>query len=159
MVSAEKQFAKNKPVKVGRGGLKHRELAMAMLENEGKLLMRKMIDRAIGGCPVCIRLCMERLLPAPKEAAVRFTIPTIREAKDVPIAIQSILRQATEGSVTLNQARSAVQLLQAWLESFVLTQGGQKGGKETAQELAQAIKDAALAMDTALGVSISGKKL
>lgn len=156
VVSAEKQFMKRKPVKVGRGGLKHRELAMAMLEGEGKLLMRKMIDRALGGCPVCIRLCMERLLPAKREGPTRFTIPPIKQLCDVPPAIRSVLGQVTSGALTLSEGRSAIQLLQAWAESMALSAAANSGGKDTAQALAQAIKEAASAMDAVLGISVSG---
>jgi hypothetical protein len=47
-----------------------------LLEGESEALTRRCIDLALGGDSTALRLCMERIAPAPKDRAIRFPMPS-----------------------------------------------------------------------------------
>src|SRR5262245_55618670 len=59
-------------------------IAQQLIDSEAEHLVRSAIDRALGGDATCLRLCLERLLPAQKERPVFATLPALERATDVP---------------------------------------------------------------------------
>ena len=59
--------------------------AAALLAGESEALTRKAVELALVGDPTAMRLCLERVLPACRERAVKFALPPIRAPPISPL--------------------------------------------------------------------------
>ena len=69
----------------------------SLLEGQAEALTQTAVTKALEGDSVALRLCMERIAPPPKDAAVTFSIPTMSNALDALEAAGSVLRAVSEG--------------------------------------------------------------
>lgn len=74
-------------------GARHRTtLAVEeLLDGEAEGLTRKAVDMALAGDTTALRLCMERICPARKDAPVTFTLPKVESAADASKALSAVL--------------------------------------------------------------------
>ena len=68
--------------------------AAALLEGEAEALTRKAVELALGGDPMALRLCIERILPPCRERTVKFALPPIENAQDVSAAMNGSPRRS-----------------------------------------------------------------
>jgi hypothetical protein len=81
-------------------------LAQTLLDGEAEALVRKVIDQALGGDSLCLRACLERLVPPRKDAPVSVVLPKVAGAQDLPKATQAILAAVAEGELTPGEAQA-----------------------------------------------------
>jgi hypothetical protein len=95
-------------------------LAMeALLEGQWQALTAKAIDMAMKGDSAALRLCIERLMPVRKGAAIEIPdFPRIETAADVPKAFAAILSAAAAGQITADDAAPLVTILAAFSNSL-----------------------------------------
>lgn len=67
-----------------------------LLEDEGEAIGRKLVERALVGDPVALRLAMERIGPVRRGRPVRFALPAVATAGDVNAAIGGVLGVETD---------------------------------------------------------------
>lgn len=72
----------------------------ALLEGQAEDLTQRAIDAALDGDVTALRLCLERIAPARKDAPVSFDLPPIQSAQDATAAAQSVLQAVSAGEVT-----------------------------------------------------------
>ena len=58
------------------------------------------ISKALEGDGLALRLCMERIAPAPKDKSVSFPLPDMNDAMDASQAASSVLTAVSEGELT-----------------------------------------------------------
>jgi hypothetical protein len=94
-------------------GARHRvSLAVeALLAGEAEALTRKAIEAALGGDSTAMRLCLERIAPAPKERAVSFTAPTINGASDVAPALAAVIAAVANGKLLPGEGMAIAALI------------------------------------------------
>ena len=63
----------------------------ALLEGEAEALTRKAVEMALSGDGPALRLCLDRIAPARKDAPVSFELPPISTAADAVHASSSLL--------------------------------------------------------------------
>lgn len=85
----------------------------ALLEGQHAALTQKAIDKALEGDGVALRLCLDRLAPARKDAPVLFALPPILTAGDTVAASASLLEAVAGGEVTPDEAGRVMALLTA----------------------------------------------
>jgi hypothetical protein len=87
-------------------GTRHRttQAVEALLDGEAQALTRKAVELALEGDTTALRLCLERIAPPRREAAVAVDIPVIETAGDLPKAIASLLAAAGRGDLTPGEA-------------------------------------------------------
>ncbi len=105
-----------KPGNPGRPrGARHKTtLAIeALLEGEHEKLTRKAVDLALAGDTVALRLCLDRLAPARKDAPVRVALPEVRTPAETLEASAALLRAVSGGDVTPDEAGRIMTLLTA----------------------------------------------
>ncbi len=94
-------------------GTRHRatQAVEALLEGQAEALTQKAIEKALGGDGVALRLCLERIAPARKDAAVCFDLPAIATAADTVTASSALLEAVAAGNVTPDEASRIMGLL------------------------------------------------
>ena len=83
-------------------GARHKvtQAVEAMLEGQQEALTQAVIDKALEGDVTALRLCLDRIAPARKDAPVSFALPEIETAEDAAKAARAILKAIAEGDVT-----------------------------------------------------------
>jgi len=116
--TGEKQPGQWKPGQSGnpagrpKGARSKTTLAVeALLEGQAEALTQKAIEKALEGDGVALRLCLERIAPARKDAAVCFELPAITSAADTVSASSALLGAVAAGDVTPDEASRIMGLL------------------------------------------------
>lgn len=96
-------------------GARHRTtLAVeALLEGQHAALTQKAIDKALEGDTVALRLCLDRIAPARKDAPITLDLPPVRSAQDAVDASAAVLAALAAGEVTPDEAGRVMALLTA----------------------------------------------
>ena len=84
----------------------------AMLEGQQEALTQAVIDKALEGDVTALRLCLDRIAPARKDAPVSFAMPEIETAEDAAKAARAILKAIAEGDVTPLEAASVMAVVE-----------------------------------------------
>ena len=85
----------------------------ALLEGQHEALTKKAIDLALTGDGPALRLCLDRIAPARKDAPISFTLPQIKTAADTVTASSALLDAVAGGDVTPDEAGRVMALLTA----------------------------------------------
>ena len=71
-----------------------------LLEGEADALTRRVVQAALNGDMVAMRLCLERIAPPRKDLPVHFELPAIRSIQDAERAARSVLNAVVKGNLT-----------------------------------------------------------
>jgi len=69
----------------------------SLLQGQAEALTQKAINQALEGDNIALRLCMERIAPAPKDQPVSFNLPKMNNALDASEAAGRVLEAVSEG--------------------------------------------------------------
>ena len=86
----------------------------ALFEGEAEALTRKAIEKALEGDMVALRLCLERIAPAKKDAPVTFALPTMETAADATKAAGAILAAVAAGNLTPSEGTAIAGLVETY---------------------------------------------
>lgn len=86
----------------------------ALLEGDAEALTRKAIEKALGGDMVALRLCLDRIAPAKKDAPVTFALPAMKTAKDAAKAAGAILKSVAAGGLTPSEGTAIAGLVETY---------------------------------------------
>ena len=93
-----------------------------LLEGQAEALTQTAIKKALEGDSVALRLCMDRIAPPPKDAAVTFSMPTMGNALDAAEAAGSVLTAVSEGELTPIEATRVMGLIDSYRRTLELTE-------------------------------------
>jgi hypothetical protein len=88
------------------------------MEGDAEKLSRKAIDMALAGDATALRLCLDRIAPAPRDRTIAFVLPAIVRAEDAPGALAAIIAGVAEGSISPSEAASMATLVDRWRAAF-----------------------------------------
>ncbi|SFG69048.1 DUF5681 domain-containing protein [Sulfitobacter dubius] len=94
----------------------------AMLEGQQEALTQAAIDKALEGDVTALRLCLDRIAPARKDAPVSFALPEIETAEDAAKAARAILRAIAEGEVTPVEAATVMAVVEQFRRTLETTE-------------------------------------
>jgi hypothetical protein len=111
----------------GRGrpnGSRNRDTALVkkLLEAYAPHLTRKLIAQALEGNTQALRICMERLMPAPRDASVPINLPKIKSAEDVANAAEKVTRGMGKGVLSPSEGERIMNVLES--QSRVIESAG-----------------------------------
>lgn len=112
------KFAKGNPGKPHGSRHKATQAVQALIQGEAEELTRKVIELALAGDVTALRLCIERLAPAPKDAPVPFKAPAMKTAADAAAAMASIVAAVASGELTPGEAERIAGLIDAWRKAL-----------------------------------------
>jgi len=92
-------------------------LAEMLVQSRLEEMMGIMIDRAIEGDMLALRLCTNRAAPPSRERPIAFELPAIKTAADGVAALAAIAAAVSEGEITAGEA----DVLNKIVENFRLT--------------------------------------
>ena len=97
--------------------------AQALLDGEVESLTRKAVELALGGDTTALRLCLERILPARKEAALApLDLPKIEGAADLPQLTAAILDSVAAGRITPGEGQALAALANAHAKTLEIAE-------------------------------------
>ena len=94
----------------------------AMLEGQQEALTQAAIDKALEGDVTALRLCLDRIAPARKDAPISFDLPSIETAQDAAEAARAILRAVAEGDVTPMEAATVMAVVEQFRRTLETTE-------------------------------------
>ena len=106
-----------------RGSRNKATLAIeSLLEGQAEELTQIAIKKALEGDSVALRLCMERIAPAPKDQPVSFSLPQMNNALDASEAAGSVLNAVSNGELTPIEATRVMGLVDSYRRTLELTE-------------------------------------
>ncbi|MDC3205429.1 hypothetical protein OBA42_02420 [Paracoccaceae bacterium] len=106
-----------------KGSRNRKTLAIeSLLEGQAEALTQTAISKALDGDSMALRLCIERIAPAPKDNPVAFTLPQMNNALDASKAAGSVLKAVSEGNLTPIEATRIMGLIDSYRRTLELTE-------------------------------------
>ena len=94
----------------------------SLLQGQAEALTQTAVTQALEGDSVALRLCMERVAPAPKDQPVSFRLSKMKSALDASEAAESVLIAVSEGELTPIEATRVLGLIDSYRRSLELTE-------------------------------------
>jgi len=106
-----------------KGARNKKTLAIeSLLEGQAEELTQTAISKALDGDSMALRLCIERIAPAPKDNPVAFHLPQMNNALDASQAASSVLTAVSEGNITPIEATRVMGLIDSYRRTLELTE-------------------------------------
>ena len=93
-----------------------------LIDNEGREIVRAMIDAAKNGDTAAGRCLIERLVPPRKDRAVSFAMPVLESAADAPRAMAAIVAGVASGDLTASEAHDLAGMVEKFAKSVELAE-------------------------------------
>jgi len=94
----------------------------SLMQGQAEALTQIAVTKALEGDSVAVRLCMERIAPAPKDQPVSFNLPKMNNALDASEAAGSVLTAVSEGELTPIEATRVMGLIDSYRRTLELTE-------------------------------------
>ena len=105
-----------------KGARNKKTLAVeSLLEGQAEALTQTAISKALEGDSVALKLCLDRIAPAPKDNTVQFSLPSIVTASDASKAAGSVLSAVSSGELTPIEATRVMGLIDSVRRTLELT--------------------------------------
>lgn len=116
------KFAAGNPGRPAGARHKVTRAVEALLEGEAEELTRKAISMALDGDMQALRLCIERIAPARKDAPVQFDLPTMECAQEAAQAASAVLRAVSEGILTPIEGATVMGLVDSYRRTLEVSE-------------------------------------
>ena len=93
----------------------------SLLQGQAESLTQTAVTKALEGDSIALRLCMERIAPAPKDQPVSFSLPKMNNAPDASEAAGSVLAAVSKGELTPIEATRVMGLVDSYRRTLELT--------------------------------------
>ena len=106
-----------------RGSRNKATLAIeSLLQGQAEALTQTAVKKALEGESLALRLCMERIAPAPKDQPVSFSLPKMNNSLEASEAAESVLTAVSEGTLTPIEATRVMALIDSYRRTLELTE-------------------------------------
>ena len=97
-------------------------LAIAsLIQGQAEALTQTVVRKALAGDSVALRLCMERIAPAPKDQPISFSLQSMQSASDASLAAADVLRAISDEKITPIEATRVMGLIDSYRRTLELT--------------------------------------
>ena len=93
----------------------------SLLQGQAETLTQTAVKKALEGDSMALRLCMERIAPAPKDQPVSFSLPKMHNALDASEAAR-VITAVSEGELTPIEATRVMGLIDSYRRTLELTE-------------------------------------
>ena len=91
----------------------------SLLEGQAEALTQTAISKALEGDMVALRLCMDRIMPAPKDRRIKMQLPSISAPRDLLKAASDVMISVQSGELTPLEGEKVMALLERFQKLFV----------------------------------------
>ena len=106
-----------------KGARNKKTLAIeSLLEGQAEALTQTAISKALEGDGLALRLCIERIAPAPMDKLVSFPLPDMKDAIDASKAASNVLTAVSEGELTPIEGTRVMGLIDSYRRTLELTE-------------------------------------
>jgi len=88
-------------------------LAEQLLDGRAQALTEKAVELALAGDVTALRLCLERLLPVPRERSLTLQLPSPMTAEDITAGFARVVEALSRGELTPSETTSVAALLES----------------------------------------------
>lgn len=92
------------------------------MQGQAEALTQTAVTQALEGDSVALRLCMERIAPAPKDQPVSFSLPKMKNALDASEAAGSVVTAVSDVELTPIEATRLMGLIDSYRRTLELTE-------------------------------------
>ena len=98
------------------------ESAELLLEGEAEALTRKAVELALGGDPVALRLCLDRLIPPRRGRKVQLdTVPPVCDVAELGPTMAAVTTAAVTGEITPGEAAELARVVEIYARAVEVT--------------------------------------
>ena len=94
----------------------------SLLQGQAEALIQTGVSIALEGDSFALRLCMERIAPAPKDQPVSFSLPKMNNALDASEAAGSVLTAVSDRALKPIEATRVMGLINSYRRTLELTE-------------------------------------
>ena len=91
----------------------------SLLEGQGEALTQTAISKALEGDSVALRLCLDRIMPTPKDKRIKVQLPSISSPHDLLKAARDVMISVQSGELTPLEGEKVMALLERFQKLFV----------------------------------------
>ena len=96
--------------------------AAALLAGESEALTRKAVELALGGDPMALRLCLDRLIPPRRGRKVQLAnVPPVESIAELSPTMAAITMAATTGEITPGEAAELARVVEIYARAVEVT--------------------------------------
>ena len=101
-----------------KGALNKRTLiGQSILDNDAEALVKRVVQLALEGDTTCLRICVERLVPARKSGPLWIDLPDVTAVAEIPKLFTAINERFREG-ITHSEAATLLDLTETLRKSL-----------------------------------------
>src|SRR5262249_54529333 len=98
------------------------ESAELLLEGEAEALTRKAVELALGGDPIALRLCLDRLIPPRRGRKVQLdTVPPVCDVAELGPTRAAVTAAAVRGEITPGEAAELARVVEIYAQAVEVT--------------------------------------
>src|SRR5262245_30962864 len=91
-----------------------------LVAGEAEKLAQKAVELALAGNMKCLHFCLDRLLPRRTGRPVDFTLPAVKDSRDVVAAMAAITTAVNDGNLTAEEAGHLVHILNSYAKALAI---------------------------------------
>jgi len=91
----------------------------SLLEGQAEALTQTAISKALEGDSVALRLCLDRIMPAPKDRRIKVQLPSISSPRDLLKAASDVMISVQSAELTPLEGEKVMVLLERCQKLFV----------------------------------------
>ena len=104
-----------------------------LLHSRKEELIEKVIEQALQGDTLALKLCLERLYPVPRERRIDLPLPEVTEIAQAPAAVSKIITGIGEGEITPGEGELLTGIVERQAR-LLEAQQAEQGRKKREQE-------------------------
>lgn len=86
----------------------------SLLEGEAEALTRKAVEMALSGDSTALKLCLDRIAPAPKDRPVALNLPDATTATEAVDLSRAVLSHLAKGDITPGEAAPIMSIVDSF---------------------------------------------
>ncbi len=115
-------FAPGNPGKPKGTRNKATQAVVALLDEQADQITQKAVSMALEGDSAALRLCIERIAPARKDAPVQFELPKMESAADATDGASAVLSAVSQGELTPAEGAHVMALIETYRRTLETTE-------------------------------------
>jgi len=89
-----------------------------LVAGQAEKLAQKTVELALAGNVKCLQMCLDRVMPRRAGRPLDFTLPPVKDARDIVVAMAAITTAVNDGSLTAEEAGQLMHILNGYTKAL-----------------------------------------